>query len=304
MQFVNASFGRGQGLGNRLFPYARAFVYSQKHGIPMLAPSFAHIRKASFMLGGIDYRKAFHKILLWDTFHFDPPFYKNGFLNKRHILSTYKKIEEPASLDTPVTEDHVLIDFAMKHEFTSLIPYREMIGQELRNITKDKWLNLLKDIPDYPIGMNIRLGNDFRKAQSKDDFMNKGALKTPLSWFKESLLLIRQIKNSPVPAFIISDGTRSQLKELLALPNVHFIETSTAMTDLFALSRCRLLLGSGGSSFSAWASFLGKMPTFSIYGQSFDWFKLSPSPDEHYVGTMDPDKPNEAEMEQIRLLSL
>ncbi|MBS1665953.1 MAG: hypothetical protein JST58_01110 [Bacteroidetes bacterium] len=301
---MNATFGRGQGLGNRLFPFARAFVYSQKHGIPMLVPSFAHIRKASFMLGGIDYRKAFHKILLWDTFHFERPVYKKGLINKRRILASYKKIAEPLSLDTVISEDNVVIDFAMHHEFTPLLAYREMIGQELRNITKDKWLSWLKNIPDFPIGMNIRLGNDFRNAQSKDDFMKKGALKTPLSWFKESLELIRQIKNNPVPAFIISDGTRAQLKELLDMPNVHFIETPTAMTDLFALSRCKLLLGSGGSSFSAWASFLGKMPTLTIYGQSLDWFKLSPSLEVHYVGTLDPDKPGEAELNMINQFSL
>ena len=304
MQYVNASFGRGQGLGNRLFPYARAFLYCKKHGLTMLAPSFAHLRKASFMLGGIDYQKAFHKILLWDTFQFDPPVYKNGLLNKRHILNSYKKIAEPKSLDTVITEDHVVIDFAMHHEFTPLLAYREMIGQELRNITKDKWLALLKNIPNYPIGMNIRLGNDFRKALSKEDFMKMGALKTPLTWFKESLQLVRQIKKEEVPAFIISDGTRTQLRELLDMPHVHFIETPTAMTDLFALSRCKLLLGSGGSSFSAWASFLGKMPTFTIYGQSLEWFKLSPSPEEHYVGTLDPEKPGQEELELISRISL
>ena len=41
-----------------------------------------------------------------------------------------------------------------------------------------------------------------------------------------------------------------------------------------------MLLGSGGSSFSAWASFLSRAVTITHTGQSLQWFKLDGSGDQ------------------------
>jgi hypothetical protein len=48
-----------------------------------------------------------------------------------------------------------------------------------------------------------------------------------------------------------------------------------------------VLIGSGGSSFSAWASFLSRAATISHTGQSLQWFKLDGSGDQS-VTELDP----------------
>jgi hypothetical protein len=80
---------------------------------------------------------------------------------------------------------------------------------------------------------------------------------------------------------------------------VTLLETPCAMTDLFALSKCRFLLGSGGSSFSAWASFIEKIPT-TIEGQSLNWFKLSKNSTDHWVETYNPDLLDKKKLSYIK----
>lgn len=73
------------------------------------------------------------------------------------------------------------------------------------------------------------------------------------------------------------------------------------MTDLFALSKCNLILGTGGSTFSAWASFLGIIPILTIPGQSFDFWKLINN-DDHWIDTYDPESPNSQKLSRIKML--
>jgi hypothetical protein len=67
------------------------------------------------------------------------------------------------------------------------------------------------------------------------------------------------------------------------------------------LSKAKILIASGGSSFSAWASFLGQMPTISHPGQSLSWFKIN-NRNGYYVGEFNPTSPPQPFLEQIKSL--
>jgi hypothetical protein len=67
------------------------------------------------------------------------------------------------------------------------------------------------------------------------------------------------------------------------------------------LARSQVLIGSGGSSFSAWASFLGEMPTVSHPGQSLLWFKARLRKGQ-FVGELDPAAPPDHLMRQLASL--
>jgi hypothetical protein len=96
----------------------------------------------------------------------------------------------------------------------------------------------------------------------------RGFLRAPVSWFVESLAFKRQNVGSTVPAFVVSDGERTDLADLVGAPAVELVQTGSAIGDLLALSGVRVLLASGGSSFSAWAAYLGEMPAIARPGQS------------------------------------
>jgi len=110
---------------------------------------------------------------------------------------------------------------------------------------------------------------------------------------------VRDIAGYSARAVVVSDGTEQDLAPLLELENVEFLRPGCAITDLLILARAKVLIASGGSSFSAWASFLGNMPTISYPGQSLEWFKLK-SDDNHFVGEFNYNSPSEVFGEQVR----
>lgn len=296
MQYIKVNYPRVQSLCNRLFPIARAIVYQYLFGGKILHPKLVHFRTAPFRLGGIDYKKSLRKILLFDNFELSDD---DRYLSKiaSIYLSIYKnKIDSVNAdrCDTYIDKQECLIIFDghhwKKHNFVDLYPYREIVKSQLFSISKPKWQYLINSIQPFPIGLNIRLGNDFKTSTSKNDFKNVPFVKTPINWFIDTLLQIREYVGYDVEARIVTDGTVKQLEKILSLPNVTMLETPCAMSDLFALSKSQILLGTADSSFAAWASFLGKIPTLTIPGRGLERFQLT-ADKEHYIKTYDPDYP-------------
>jgi hypothetical protein len=166
-----------------------------------------------------------------------------------------------------------------------------LIRSELEAITKPKWLSLAERNAGAVIGVNIRRGKDFKDATCADDYLHKGAIRTPLAWFCRSIIRVRNLIGSSAPAIVVSDGTERDLAPVLALPNISILRPGCAISDLHVLARTRVLIASGGSSFSAWASYLGQIPTLTIPGQSLAWFELRLT-NGAYLGGFDPDNPS------------
>jgi hypothetical protein len=67
------------------------------------------------------------------------------------------------------------------------------------------------------------------------------------------------------------------------------------------LAKSRTLIASAGSSFGAWAAFLGQMPSIAHPLKSFDWFHLR-NRNNYYVGGFDPTSPAKEFLDQARLV--
>ena len=120
-----------------------------------------------------------------------------------------------------------------------------------------------------------------------------------MSWFVNGLEWVRNTIGYPAQAVVVSDGTSEELGPLLSLENVAFIRPGCAISDLLILANSRVLLASGSSSFSAWASFLGQMPTISHPGQPLSWFGLV-NRYGRYVGEFNASSPPIEFAEQVR----
>jgi hypothetical protein len=103
----------------------------------------------------------------------------------------------------------------------------------------------------------------------------------------------------PVGAVIVSDGKESELRELLDQEQVTLVRAGSAISDLLVLSNSKVLIASAGSSFSAWAAFLGQMPSIAHPSHSFDWFKLVNQHD-YYVGGAEPTRLPEVFIRQVK----
>lgn len=254
------------GLGNKLFPWARSRVHARALGLPALATQWAQVKLGQLLRRESDLR------LYTDLFR-PLPGELSGPSRWWRLLRA-ARVEEPEALSLPTAagpEDLVVFS-GWRDYFTRLNGHEDALRADLQAITRPRWLEIDPRIgQEWPIGINVRRG-DFRDATSPEEFYTTGGLRTPIGWFVQTLEWLRRRSGRPLPAFVISDGTPAELSELLALPGVVRIDPGSAIRGIWMLSRARVLLASGGSTFSAWASFLGRMPTLAIPGQNLGWY--------------------------------
>ncbi len=260
------------GLGNKLFPWARCRVFSLAYGIPMIAPTWTQVQLGPLLRRDRDAR------MYGDLFKSGPPGYVSGLRRVWMRLNAGPSVDEPADLRLLPAQrggNQSVVFRGAKNHFQSLTGWDGVLLRELRALTRARWVRHADDIGEVEIGIHVRRG-DFAEACSADDFINRGAIRTPIEWFIQSLRTIREIHGYALPAFVVSDAPDSALDVLLETEAVRRIYTGSAIGDLLVLSKAKLLIASGGSTFSGWAAFLGQMPTVAYPGQSLTWFKIGP----------------------------
>lgn len=265
MPFCLATTPRA-GLGNKLFPWARSRVHARLHGLPSLATLWAQLKLGQLLRGEGDLR------LYTDLFR-PLPGDVTGVRRWWQLLRA-TRVEEPEDLARPTAAGpgDLVVFSGWRDYFARLNGHEDTLRADLEAITRPRWLEIDPRIGrEWPIGINVRRG-DFREATSPAEFHTAGGLRTPIGWFVQALEWLRQRAGRPLGAFVVSDGTEDELRALLALPGVVRVNPGSAIRGIWMLSRSRVLLASGGSTFSAWASYLGRMPTFAIPGQNLNWY--------------------------------
>ena len=114
------------------------------------------------------------------------------------------------------------------------------------------------------ISIHIRMG-DF-SIPKDDSLLRKGLwnYRVPLKWYIRLITKIRKL--TTIPIYIFSDGSYNDIEEILKLDNCEKIFYGSAISDMLAMSRCKLLIASG-STFSMWSSFIGQVSTVWFPGQ-------------------------------------
>ena len=297
-----ALFERGFGLGNRLFPWARARIFASANQIPMLAPRWVSPRISPLLQKGAEIHTYPRQVLLIGQLK---PRGEDVTGLTRSIIKHRSEIHpEPSAFSAKLARRfgpgrHLIRfegDLTGSGRFRAIHGHDEFIRAELRAITRQRWLDVADRTRDAPIGIHVRLG-DFR-AGPAGSFRNKdgdfiGAMRTPLQWYVDTLRVIRETLGSPWPAFVVANGTGQDIVPLLEMEAVTFVRSQSPISDMWSLAHCRVLMASVGSSFSAWSSYLGQMPTV-VY----------PLPEAHafpienrhgiYNGLFDPDRPDPA----------
>lgn len=283
-------FALGNGLGSRLFPWARCRIYSKMHGGAVVTPIWARPAIGQLLRGGVDYQSYMRQIALWGLFQKREGDLGllQGYFKTRHLQT----IDEPNSLnDFPQETYHkkILFQYKISDNFQPLNGWSAFIHDELRKITKPKYLKRADQPKTIPIGIVVRCGNDYDEPPSDRTILKPGE-KTPVRWFAKMLQMVRDEIDTDIDAYVVSDGTRKQLAELLAMKNTHFVRPGSAISDLLTISRAKILIAAGTSTFSAWASFLGQMPSASHPGQPLTSWGLAPER-EQFIGEVDPQNP-------------
>jgi hypothetical protein len=237
------------GLGNKLFVWAKAHMFSRLNSIPLRVTGWIQLQSGS-VLHGLDFR------LYWNYFKRVDEVDRR---TKRYAASHYRVISEPAVQ----RED---IKAGVIYEYSKVPHWSNFFGdiREYRNEVRDALMKILTDARVQEVGRhkppviaaNIRMG-DFKKLRSNENFAKVGHVRTPLTYFREVIENIRKLHGTPLPVEIITDGKARELGELLELPNASMAPSRSKIVDILMMSRSKILLCSAGSTFSYWAGFLG-----------------------------------------------
>jgi hypothetical protein len=271
MIYTTSQYTNHTGLGSKLFAWGRAKVLQQAYDVKMLQQQWISVRGAGVTRGGIDYSKILGKIYLFNNFKNDVGeiSWLEWQLNLNGQFPTVFVNNLSEALEV-LTGENKLIIFRWHggHYFTDLENYRLLLRESLRRITRTAVLKTIIH-PEPFIGINIRLGNDFVDPNSGQG----GHYRTPMDWFLRNIDEVRKLHGN-LPIYVVSDGTQHQLAPFKKFPNVTLVNQNYAIQDLLFLTQASVYMGVGTSTFSAWASFLGNMPSYAAEVTPFSGFQL------------------------------
>jgi hypothetical protein len=246
----------GPGLGNLLFPWARALVMSSHAGYQLIAPTWPQLKVGTLLRREPDTR--FYSGL------FDASPSALTGMRRLVALLARKRIAEH---EADSARDGDVIEFSgMKGLFLPILNDHAVVRAGLLEITRPSHQAGLHFDFSNSISLHVRLGDFAAAASQQELLLGKVNLRVPLTWYADMVRGVRDRFGSHIKVYIFSDGSDSELAPLLTMHNCSRLTFGSSIADLLALSRSNLLVASG-STFSMWASYLGRMPVLWHPGQ-------------------------------------
>jgi hypothetical protein len=237
----------GPGLGNLLFPWARAQVAASTYGLTPISPTWPQLKIGTLLRRESDAR----------TYQglFNSSDGEIQGLERIRLLAMARRVPEHNICDA--TGGDIVEYSGMGGMFESLVGHNKAIYQQILSMTKPVHKKAMQVDFSGTISIHVRLG-DFGVAASGAE-ISKGKTNTriPIEWYCEILTRLRKITGERLPANIFSDGTDAELSPILQLSHTRRVTYGSAIGDILALANSNILLCSG-STFSAWGSFLGE----------------------------------------------
>ncbi|MEH2163379.1 MAG: alpha-1,2-fucosyltransferase [Nostoc sp.] len=253
------------GLGNMLLVWSRAVLFAHINRFPVVSPDWGKFVIGPYLRGERDKRYYGHlfskKIYVSKFNYYLAILKKDTYIHNNPVISPI----ELSNLESQQSDFYLFIFNQLPHWsdfFVDLKTHQPIIKERLLASIRPSVLEAISNRSAPQIGIHIRMG-DFRVLKSEDDFSKLGGVRTPFSWFIKVIDAIREIAGYDVPVTIFSDGHDHELSQLLTLSQVSRSSTASALSDMLTLSKSKLLITSSGSTFSYWASYLGKCPTIS-----------------------------------------
>jgi hypothetical protein len=231
------------GLGNLLLIWARARVFAHINDLPFATSRWWGIRWGAWL------RIEQKKRVYWGYFKEDSFW---GHYRKKWQVALAQKIKEPeirpltaAELIKPQLYYFYDQEVTDRVSFRPLKEYRDFLKAELYRIIQPKLLKQLEQYPVPEIAVHIRRG-DFKITN----------LVTPLSFFIDCILTIREITGTEMPVTVFSDAENSEILPVLSLANVKRAEEKPDILDILLMSKSKFIVLSESSTFSYWGAFL------------------------------------------------
>lgn len=251
------------GLGNMLFPWARAEVFARRYSARVIKPAWNTIRLGPYLrrepqkrdylgfFNGLDHVRGIAKLV---------------------CLSRAERVPEskvaalaPDGLDRG--KPCVVCFQGLGDYFAPLLGEQDFVRRRLWQMTRPALRATGAPYGERFIAMHIRRGDLTRQGLTQDKLGALGAY-TSTEWFTAMARAVRRRRElDKMPIVLFTDGAEHEVSDVLRLYNIRLHPAGAAIADLWALAHGSLLFASGYSTFSMWASYLGGMPTVYAPGK-------------------------------------
>ncbi|CAH2396603.1 conserved hypothetical protein [Mesorhizobium ventifaucium] len=237
----------GPGLGNLLFPIARALIGQKVHGGVFIHPTLRQLKLGTFLRRERDTRTYGNVIRSrtgaewrdWAQAQWCPKVDEDAYRGEIGVAVRYS---------------------GLKSYFHDLAGHGEIVSAWLKDTVRG--VGVMDDA--YDIGLHIRLG-DFAQSGSDQGGNN---VRLPFDWYRAALAEARRLAGTANPrTTLFTDGDVNFVKRELGIPDLTMDPSGNALTAMHNLSRARVVIASR-STFSMWAVYLGGMP--AIWDGKFD----------------------------------
>jgi Glycosyl transferase family 11 len=247
---------RGVGLGNMLFPWARYVVGAKKLNLRKIAPTWPQVSERSWIRNETDkrwYGDLFR--VMPDEITGPPRLWNLGTLNRRPEEEAWKFARDGRS---------VILFSGIKDYFNDVLNEHTTVREALLQLTNPKLLRPLTEGYRPAIAVHVRLG-DFKPPEAAATMVYNTRI--PLDWY---LRVIQGLRShfGELQVDVFSDGSDEELRSLMALSGVTRKTFGSSIGDILALSSSAILVTSR-STFSMWASYLGRQPVVWYPGRLF-----------------------------------
>lgn len=256
---------RGAGLGNELFPWAKAFLASQALGARLAHPAWGLSQRhyhRDFGTNRLDWLQQGLIKLVMPTVHFDEADY----------LATGQNDYQQAVLEFASAKglglDHrrhfIFAASGMWGGFQAIRKARVFVLSELLKARRavENVHAILHQVPagKVLIAVHIRRG-DYQNLRAEDNYRGQFNVALPLEWYLATCESIKRSCGDRVQFLLLTDATQDQVQPFIDAfrPLTTFHLRQTACSDLLLMAFADCIVCSV-SSYSMWGAFLSNAP--------------------------------------------
>lgn len=233
------------GLGNCLFPLARAIAFAHENNTHLITPEWFHLNIGP-MLRGTKSRNC--------AGDFKPLSADVGGIEKVKALLKYPRYCE---CEWAYRGDYTLGDQNCVVEFSGMKDWFRPINQTRKVITEEVRARLARSCVKYDdyLGVHVRLG-DFAVATREELYAGARNVRAPFSWYTDVIeQYLREGSYKGVVYF--TDAKEAALSDLLEACPGEISVSQGPINDMFSLASTETIVGTR-STFALWAYFFSE----------------------------------------------